>query len=121
MTTSELSDADVLERLDVEHIRQAAEWVANRFTAGFLSARVNLTPGDMTCYAVVVTAPQLVWPDGENHEYIVALVNNGGGTYPWAGETVHPGYATQKWGITRWTGVVTAAFLNALAECLGAT
>lgn len=124
--TTELTDDDIRSRLNLEHVYSAAHWAADVLHGAADSAIVDLAPGDHTKYRIAVLAPQFRWTGRDartdwHGEYLVTLVNCSGATYPWNGQVgVHPSYAAAKWTTdgARWTGVVLAAFLNALAGYL---
>lgn len=91
-------------------------------TAGFNAATVLremgrvwvvLEPGDATRYEVVIVDTHI-----ERDRYRVAT--SFGPLYPWHGETLHPGYVTEKWVTNRnqHTGEVLARFLNHVSEAL---
>jgi len=112
------------DHLDLAHIDAAAKWAA-RMLVETGSARVELTPGDMTRYRVMVGGFGLVWTrDGTQNqqEYWVSLLGAAFGGYPWNLDFhVDAGYAAEKWSSDSnpWTGAVVAAFLNALRAHLG--
>ena len=123
-----MSEIDFDARLDGEHIRAAAWWAAQQLAAdGF--ARVQLTPGDLTAYDVVVVAPCPRWENGRTQRsdpYMVVLTNSFGAAYQWHAEPLVAGYVGAKWtnssvaaGPRLWTGEVLSRFLNALAEAIG--
>jgi hypothetical protein len=122
--TTDLSDDDIRERIDIASIDYAAAYASGHLDDHGV-AIVHLVPGDATVYQIVVVAPQAYLLGDEvreGREYLVTLVNCSGATYPWNAQgDVHPSYAAAKWTTDglRWTGVVLAAFLNALAGYLG--
>lgn len=123
--------AEGADRLNLEHIRAAAEYaaVALHLTG---SVRLVLTPGDMTAYPIVIAAPGPEWRmdnrSGDHldphlidrEEYSVTLAASFGRSYLWMGEPVVAVYAADKWATPGpcqlHTGTVVAAFLNALAQ-----
>lgn len=119
MTTTELP----------AHLDGASIDLAAAYASGALRehgvAHVHIAPGDSTCYKVIVIGPtEYLGSDGDvytSKEHIVALTNCAGVAYPWNGHAgVHPSYAAKSWtsdGCAP-TGVVIAAFLNALAGYL---
>ncbi len=115
---------EIRSRLDMKAIGLAAAWAA-RELADSKSAMVDLAPGDMTLYRIIVLAPQFKWVGSVTTAwsggYIVALANCSGRTYPWMGHNHNdPGYVAEKWteDARIWTGVVLATFLDRLAEHL---
>jgi hypothetical protein len=116
--------ADIRSRLDLEHIADAATVAATalRYVG---HARIELTPGDMTRYPIVIVVPGKRWSRNglaDVADYDVALQHSAGHCYPWnpANVYVSPGYAAEKWTTNQiHTGVVMSEFLNALARELG--
>jgi hypothetical protein len=88
-------------------------------TAANLAARghsvIDLSPGDMTNYRIVV-----VECDGPD-QFIVGIVDKGC-TYPWGPSNsgfTSPGYAASKWtDDDEWTGAVLSRYLNGLRDVL---
>lgn len=116
-----LTDEEILSRLDSNHITHAAVHAAH-VLAHRGAVVLELTPGDGTCYRIMVAAPWIgTWTEEgvkPRKNFWVALLNCSGLGYEWPGLSLDPGYAASKWTHNdhRWTGVVLAAFLNALAD-----
>lgn len=118
-----MTASDPADRLDRQHIRNAAAWAAEQLALTG-QARVRLTPGDMTEYPIQVTAPSPTWwaqgvADGKT--YWVVLCCGFGTGYEWMGGEIHADYAAQKWthhrepvGTRIHGGAAVAAFLTAL-------
>lgn len=119
-------------RFDQQHINDAATWAAGQLAATGV-ARVDLTPGDMTEYRLLIAAPCPTYQKGvvrppRDQLYTVAVLNDFGAGYEWTGEDVDDGYAAEKWtksslpsgGRTR-VGAVVAAFLHALGRAIAQT
>lgn len=115
-------------RLDLDHIALLAGAVASKI-AGDGWAAVELCPGDMTRYHVIVTPNEAMReePEGDatwdviGRGWIVTLANCSGRSWQWDGSGgLHPSYVTNAWTTDGhlWTGVVLAEFLNRLAEQL---
>ncbi len=106
--------------LDQDHIRSAAHFAGVQLR-GAGHAVINLEPGDVTRYTIIVTAPGPSYSGWQNEvvderHYLVAC--SFGPVYPWTGSRIDWSYVQSKWvsdGRT-WTAVVIAEFLNALAE-----
>lgn len=118
----------IIDRLDTTHIDTAAK-------AAFIglkavgAARVDLTPGDMTIYRIIILAPDFrYWADGKmttspRDGYLVTLAGGKGRTWTWHGDLfAHWSYVADKWTDdgNMWTGVVLAEFLNRLGAFLQA-
>lgn len=111
---------DILERIDVDHIKARALPAAIHLTASGV-CRVELTPNDGTRYEIVVTDAPMIGRDDLSHpanEYVVTLVNCEGRSYYWGGRLLHAGYVQDKWVDRLWSAVVLTTFLNALSEVL---
>lgn len=117
-----MNDDDIRARLNLDHIKRAAAWAAERFRIENV-AHVKLTPGDGTVYQVIVVRCA-VWNGREDDEptwprdYTVTLVGSFGDTYQWAGQALHSDYVGGKWSRdgNKWTAVVMTEFLNAFSE-----
>lgn len=105
-----------------DHISGAAEWAAAQLRDTGI-AHVELFPGDRTRYEIVVTCPSIRWGEatyGEGRVTPIVSLVNFGTCYPWDETYLIAGYAAEKWGKGSWaTGVVVAAFLNALLKAGG--
>jgi hypothetical protein len=115
------TEEEILAHLDNEHIRAAAEVAAAGLATG-CAAVLELTPGDATCYKIVVVPPSTgVWTrDGilPRKYYWVSLLHLGGG-YEWGGGHMGSDYVGSKWCHDHfWTSVVLTAFLNALSDAI---
>lgn len=80
---------------------------------------IELEPDDGTRYEIVIAA-RASRTSYTGPRYVVA--NNFSPVHPWNGNpSVHPDYASEKWGgpnHNSWTGVVMALLLNATARNL---
>lgn len=86
-------------------------------------AWVDLQPGDMTRYEIVIVAPSIVPSKADGSGYpsggAIVTVANFGTTGMWSGTYVTQGWATSLWGDgNQQTGKVIGLFLNALAKIL---
>lgn len=111
------------QELNTLHISQMALVAAKRLEFG-AAAWIDLQPGDMTRYEIVIVKPSFVCvgPDGgyESGDSIVTIANFGT-TGRWSGAYVTPGWAADRWGGgSDHTGKVISLFLNELARILPA-
>lgn len=103
----------------------AAAWAARQLDRRGV-ALVKLAPGDATEYPILIAVPDVQYlssvGEAANRTYWVSLCAGFGSGYPWMGQPVDPGYATEKWtnrlahGV--WTGTVISRFLTALSSAL---
>lgn len=117
---SGISFEEIVGRLNLDEIQSAAQDMVDGIAAhgGWYLA---LSPGDGTQYHVSVVAKRLRVRDGWQHDgYMVA--NQFSGLYPWAGQSLHPDYTTDKWGAgNKWTGVVMSELLSRVAALIATT
>lgn len=113
-----MTDAEIREQIDLGHIDTMAREAA-MYVHGSSVARVELTPGDMTRYEIIIVHCALQ-QEGDVHihwggDYVVTLVNCDGRSYYWNGDQLHVGYVQDKWVDRLWTAVVLTEFLNRLS------
>ena len=112
----QLSNADIQARLNLDHILVHAKNVADTLERQPYDI-VELTPGDMTSYLILVLDHHGIQRIG--NRYYVALLNHSQLGYTWDGGHTTPEWVHNHWGAKftadKWTSVVLSTFLNLLS------